>query len=139
MLLTEAQEKQILKSELSFQTSRSGGKGGQNVNKVETKVEISFDVSASEALTPKQKDLILAKCKSLVDDTVIKVIGNKHRTQLENKTEAKEKLIALLNRYLKPVKKRVATKPGKAAKEKKLNNKKFQGEKKSLRKKIKDY
>jgi len=139
MLLTEAQEKQILKSELSFQTSRSGGKGGQNVNKVETKVEISFDVSASEALTPKQKDLILAKSKSLVDDTVIKVIGNKHRTQLENKTEAKEKLIALLNRYLKPVKKRVATKPGKAAKEKKLNNKKFQGEKKSLRKKIKDY
>jgi ribosome-associated protein len=138
-MLTEEQEIKILKKEVGFQTSRSGGKGGQNVNKVETKVEIEFDVATSYALTFSQKATILKKYPNLIDGSIIKLIGNKSRTQLQNKEEAQVKLIALLNKLLKPVKKRVPTKPGKGAKEKKLTNKKFRGEKKQLRKKITNY
>jgi len=138
-MLTEEQELKILKKELSFQTSRSGGKGGQNVNKVETKVSIDFDVQASTALTERQKETILKRHHDFINESVIQIIGNKHRSQLENKEEAKNKLLALLNKLLKPVKKRVPTKPGKGAKEKKLENKKQKGEKKQLRRKISDY
>lgn len=138
-MLTEEQIQKIFKKELSYQTSRSGGKGGQNVNKVETKVSIDFDVKSSSALTERQKETILKKHHDLINESVIQIIGNKHRSQLENKEEAKNKLVALLHKLLKPVKKRIATKPGKGAKEKKLENKKIKGEKKQLRKKIKDF
>ncbi|MDI1353448.1 MAG: alternative ribosome rescue aminoacyl-tRNA hydrolase ArfB [bacterium] len=134
-MLTEEQIKKILKSELSFQTSRSGGKGGQNVNKVETKVEIAFDVEASEALSAFQKQVIFRKYHDFVDRSLIKITGSRYRSQLENKEEAREKLITLINKLLKPVKKRVPTKPGKAAKQRKLQNKKHQSEKKTLRQK----
>lgn len=135
-MLTEEQVLQILKKELHFHTSRSGGKGGQNVNKVETKVEIDFDIASSSVLTEHQKSVIFKRYTGFIDGSIIKVLGNKHRSQLENKEEAKDKLIDLLNKLLKPIKKRVPTKPGKSAKENKLNNKKIRGEKKQLRKKI---
>ncbi|MBL7934003.1 MAG: aminoacyl-tRNA hydrolase [Bacteroidia bacterium] len=137
-MLTDAQEKSILR-ECKFHTSRSGGKGGQNVNKVETKVEIEFDLRNSLALSEEQKTLLMKKHSGLIDDSFIKITAVKYRSQLENKEEAKKKLIQLINRLLKPVKKRVATKPGKKAKETKLQNKKHTSEKKSLRRKISDF
>lgn len=135
-MLTGEQALQILKKEVQFHTSRSGGKGGQNVNKVETKVEIAFDVQASSALTAEQKQRVLEKYPDAMESGLIKLTASKHRSQLENKEEAQNKLIALLNRLLKPAKKRVATKPSKASREKKLKYKKHQSEKKSLRQKF---
>lgn len=136
VMLTDEQATQIIKRELSYQTSRSGGKGGQNVNKVETKVEIAFDVQASAILTPEQKEIVLKKYTGLTDDAHIKLSASKHRSQLENKEEVQKKLIALLNRLLKPAKKRVATKPSKAAKRKRLDDKKRNSEKKTQRQKF---
>lgn len=134
-MLTDDQIKNILR-ETSFKTSRSGGKGGQNVNKLETKVEIAFDLGSSEILSPEQKELILSKLASVSEDGILKLVCSAHRTQLENKEEVKEKLISLLNKFLKPVKKRYATKPSRSSKLKKLDSKKKRSETKSLRKKI---
>jgi ribosome-associated protein len=133
-MLTGPQVAAIFK-ELKYHTSRSGGKGGQNVNKVETKVAIEFDVEHSEALSPSQKLVILSKLPH-DGDKVIRLVSAVHRSQLENKEEARSKLLILINKMLKPVKKRLATKPSKSSKRKKSESKKKLSEKKQLRRKM---
>jgi ribosome-associated protein len=135
-MLTDAQIKKIISSELNFKTSRSGGKGGQNVNKVETKVEIHFNIQDSEILTDAQKIQITIKYNALINDTTIKVLGNKYRSQLENKLDAIEKLIKLINKLLKPEIKRIKTSPTKSSINKKTETKKRVSELKKSRKKL---
>ncbi len=122
-------------TELQFAFSRSSGPGGQHVNKVNTKVELRFNINQSKLLDFLQKEILWKKLKNtLTQDGDLLVISQKTRSQLKNKEIAIEKFYKLLNDALKPIKKRKPTKPSKSAKEKRLKDKKALSEKKSRRK-----
>lgn len=125
---------QSLLSEAQFKTSRSGGKGGQNVNKVSTKVELVFDIAASAILTETEKAKLLTKLAVKLDNEgLLHVVSQASRSQADNKKTATEKLLKLIENGLKDPKKRVATKPKKSSVQARLNTKKKTGEIKKLR------
>jgi len=120
--------------EISFRTARSGGKGGQNVNKVETMVEGYFDIAGSALLTPAQKALVQqALASRITAEGLLQVRSQEARTQLGNKELVVKKMHELLRKALTPRKKRIATQPSRAAKEKRLQFKKRLSEKKQQR------
>lgn len=120
--------------EIYFKTSRSSGSGGQNVNKVSTKVELRFDIENSQLLSDYEKNRINTKLKNRIsNDGILILTSDTERTQLGNKRKVIELFFELLEKALKKPKKRIKTKPTKASKEKRLKNKKIQSEKKRLR------
>jgi ribosome-associated protein len=121
-------------SEFQFQTSKSGGPGGQNVNKVETKVLLNFDVSASNNLSEEEKNILFAKLKNKITEAgVLQITAQEKRSQIQNKEITIKKFEDLLCKALEPKKVRKATKPGKGAIERRLKSKKSNAEKKANR------
>ncbi len=127
-------DKEKIVKECVFNASRSSGKGGQNVNKVSTKVELRFDLNNTECFTINEIERIKEKLKNRIsNDGILILSSDAERTQLANKKKTIDLLNEILEKALKKPKKRIKTKPTKSSKEKRLKNKKILSDKKRQR------
>ena len=126
----------LLASEIDFTTSRSSGPGGQNVNKVNTKVTLKFNIAGSNLLTQEEKDVLLQKLHSrITTEGVLLLTSQDKRSQLDNKEAVIEKFNLLVRKAFEKKKARKPTKPSKTAVQKRIKSKKEHSEKKKWRQK----
>ncbi|VTP90272.1 alternative ribosome rescue aminoacyl-tRNA hydrolase ArfB [Sphingobacterium daejeonense] len=134
ILLQMRVNKELLIQELSFKTSRSGGKGGQNVNKVSSKVMLNWDVANSQAFDAEQKDLIAERLSNRISkEGLLQLDSSIDRSQLKNKELVTERFFNLIEDALKVNAKRIPTKTPKSVILDRLDRKKKQSSKKANR------
>jgi ribosome-associated protein len=125
----------LLAEEIHYRTSRSSGPGGQHVNKIETRVELRWNLDGSSLFTEEEKRTLAEKLTGKITrDGDLRVVCQESRSQEQNKQRAFQKFIELLEKALKPDKQRKDTKPSKAVLEKRISDKKKHSEKKDRRK-----
>ncbi len=125
-----------LMSECTFQSSRSSGAGGQHVNKVNTRVELRWDVERSASVTPEEKQVLKEKLASRINkEGELIIASEKTRSQLRNREDCIERFRQLIFEAFRPVKKRIATRPGRRSRENRIQLKKKRSEQKQQRKK----
>jgi len=134
MIFSEEIQKH-LENECTFSATRSSGPGGQNVNKVNTRVELRFAVNESSVFSEKEKELIFTKLNNRINsEGELLLFSESERTQPANKQKVFERFILLLKNALTPKKKRIKTRPTESSKQKRLEKKKNNAQKKQLRK-----
>lgn len=134
--LTVADGVTIARDELRFATSRSSGPGGQNVNKVETRVTLLFDLEASESLDADQKDRLRSRLSTRVTRAgILRVVSQRHRTQAANRKEAQERFVELVSGALARRKRRRKTRKPARVERKRLEGKRQRSQLKDSRRK----
>ena len=124
-------------NEFVFQASRSGGPGGQNVNKVSTKVELRINIGSSALLSDEEKVVIMEKLANKINKLgELVLVCQTERSQLSNRDKVIEKFYFIINKALTPRTKRIRTKPSKASVERRIESKKIQSRIKENRKDV---
>jgi len=124
-------------SEIRFQFSRSGGPGGQNVNRRETRVEVLFDVRNSSSLSEEQRERLLARLGSQLDsEGVLHIVAHAQRSQLRNRQEAVDRLVQVLRRALAVPRRRLPTRASRQAIEQRLTEKRRRSQAKEFRQRL---
>ena len=128
-----------LSSEFIFQASRSSGPGGQNVNKVNSKIELRFNIQESSILNENQKEILSSKLSSKIStEGFFIIVSQRDRSQLVNKEDAISKFYQLIEKALRPVKLRKSTRPTRSSVEKRLTGKRMKADIKQNRQKLDD-
>ena len=132
--MAELPDIESLLNECRFEATRSSGSGGQNVNKVSTKVILLFNVLDSNILEQEQKDVFLAKLRTRISKhNIFRITSGRERTQLANRKRVIEKFTSLLIKAFETEEERIATKPTAGSKQRRIDSKKVQSGKKSNR------